>query len=710
MGNIRTTPQKTQEGQASGQVSLEITYGGKESPFGGIDSTAPPAYIAPNCFASSDGFYIVDNQLVLASLQPLTLPTLFSETTGVTLLKVGNFYNSNTGFLNYALGLTLQAIVGPPNGIIYTFYMTVWRYVNQVPTLVGNDTLVIKLFDTKQNPVAATLTLPVLMGQSSNFTDSGSLSLNYGASNVFAGSVSYGYTGGATIASVVAGMVIALNAISASSHFTASASIDGLSIILTATTPGAAGNNLQIADNSSDTTTPTNPPPFFFPTAGDLVNWTNLSGGADAITFSPPQNLGPVSAAEVGGTLYLANLGPMILKYSGPGKFFISSLYAGVKTLRKFAGSLIGLGNIPQLLNTVQNADMIFSWSAANNLDEWAPVTTSGNVTGAGFEQLADISDSLNGLIVSNNTAFILRQEGVSYATALGSGSLPFNVAHIGLGDEGEGAPDRRLVCQYNETGAFIGNTDVFKVSNGVASIGEKIASNLFNNLATTSGPLGAAACAVNIGARIVPIAAFLIGNIIYVYSPDNNTWMQFSYITPVEFVQAPLVLLDVFTNTLSNTTIQREPLLALVFYGKTQVSPPLFETIAFTLEEGMVNSFSVTPQVTFPQEEMLFGRDVVINSLYFSMNAAASLPNNTCVLSFYFNGVLFATYDLNTVQWNSLSGNPIEVTLYPSSMNVFTTHSPQLQIVANTRNGMEVRFSKIQIYASMEPEQRPVS
>lgn len=31
---------------ANGNVGLEITYGGKEAPFGGVDSSAPPAYKA----------------------------------------------------------------------------------------------------------------------------------------------------------------------------------------------------------------------------------------------------------------------------------------------------------------------------------------------------------------------------------------------------------------------------------------------------------------------------------------------------------------------------------------------------------------------------------------------------------------------------------------------------------------------------------------
>ena len=108
MGHIRQIPQTSQEGQQSGQVGLEITYGGKEAPFGGIDSSAPPAYIDPNCFASSDGFLVVDDQLVAVSLQPQVLPTLWGGLSNYVFLKAGTFYNSKYGYINYALGVFVQ--------------------------------------------------------------------------------------------------------------------------------------------------------------------------------------------------------------------------------------------------------------------------------------------------------------------------------------------------------------------------------------------------------------------------------------------------------------------------------------------------------------------------------------------------------------------------------------------------------------------------
>lgn len=63
MGQVKTTE------LPNGNLGLEITYGGKESPFGGVDTSAPPAYIDPRCFTLSDGFLVVDNKLVAVSVQ-----------------------------------------------------------------------------------------------------------------------------------------------------------------------------------------------------------------------------------------------------------------------------------------------------------------------------------------------------------------------------------------------------------------------------------------------------------------------------------------------------------------------------------------------------------------------------------------------------------------------------------------------------------------
>jgi hypothetical protein len=191
-------------------------------------------------------------------------------------------------------------------------------------------------------------------------------------------------------------------------------------------------------------------------------------------------------------------------------------MYSGQTVLGKYAGSLIGLGAIPQLGNTLQNKDMIISWTAASKLDEWSPVDATGNVTGAGFTQLADVDDALRGLVVSNSTLFIIRANGVSYGTALGSGSLPFSFQHVSLGAEGEGSSQTNFISQYNETGAYVGNTDIFKVSGSLQAIGEKINSRFFTALNDSDGPASSNISAYEIGKRVNPLYVLLLDTTLY--------------------------------------------------------------------------------------------------------------------------------------------------------------------------------------------------
>jgi hypothetical protein len=706
VGHVRAIPQVDQAGQQSGNTMLEITYGGLESPFGGIDSSAPAAYIDPKCFADADGFLIVNNKLVAASYKPLPTPELWGGVALVQLLKEGTFYSSKLGQLNYALGYSLTSTSGTPVTVDFIFYLTLWNAATGA--IVDNQVLNLKLFASKIESAPATLVLPVLMGETSDYIDSGNLNLNYGVSGVFVGNIALPYAPGESVAQIVANSVPIIAAASGSTGFTAAASSDGLSIILTAVTPGSAGNNLNVSDASASGTAG-NSPAFYFPIAPSPSAWTALYGGADAFNQNPVQGPFDVATTEVGGVLYFANIGPFILKYSGLGAFTVSSVYAGVKVIKKFAGSLIGLGTITQLGTILQNADMIFSWSAANRLDEWSPIDANGNVTGAGFTQLADIGDVLIGLIVTNNTAFIIRSQGISYATAIQNGSDPFQFAHIGLADEGEGAQSRDLVCQYDQTGAYVGNSNIFQISGSISAIGQKIKAALFSALEGVTDFLSSASCAVFIGGDTFPVVSFMIGESIFTYNPSNGTWMKFTY-TPVSHqIQAQLAV--VYLNQVGRFS-QSGSVLAL--QGKTGLIPAIVPPVSYVLTGGVpnVNSISGQSQITFPQEELLFGRDVTIDALYIALWGDVS---EDTTIEFYFNGVLFSSLVLTTAIYNSLSGNPIENKIFPTGVTgtgVFTSHSPQLQIkiISLTDAGTaSIEFSKIQMYASFEPNQRPV-
>jgi hypothetical protein len=408
-------------------------------------------------------------------------------------------------------------------------------------------------------------------------------------------------------------------------------------------------------------------------------------------------------------------------------------MYEGVGVLRKFAGSLIGVRVTPQLGTILQAADMIFAWSSAEDLNEWNPETSAGLVTGAGFEQLADIADYLSGLIVSAGTAFIIRSNGISYATATGNAALPFDVNHIGLGDEGEGAQFSSLICQYDNTGAFVGNSNVFQISGSISAIGDKVKAAIFqvlnNNFILPQGSyLSSNAGPVFIGGDTFPLVVFSLGLlsggvnatlVLYVYNPANGTWMVFTFPATIGSVEpTEIVVNTILVNSLassnssasSNVYNQDNLVIGIQQYQELE---GLYSPVFYSLQEGVPNSASISRQagVEFPQEEVLFGRDVTFDALYLSLWANVS---EATYVDFYINSVLYATLELDPASWNSLAGNPTEQPLFPVSSygaGAATGQAPQLtfKVRSLTDTGTaQIRFSKLMLLGSFDPKQRP--
>ena len=954
----------------NGNIGLEITYGGTEAPFGGVDSSAPPAYIDPKCFAQCDGFIVVEGRLVAAAMNPVAVPTLWGGTPGVLLIGFGNFYTQTYGQLNYALGYTAVATTGSPTGVAYTFYMTAWNPANS--TQLWNDSFTESLLNSAAhatnaylsmqlqstspgavgNGAAVTITTlttltpsyPSGVTTSASQTSEGGLFINgvlsgagmtisggtgytpntvywvqqganvtgqitvlavdggggisggygvgwslvansyvtsyVGPSNVassvatagkdyvptatttaslvystqsnvvleIAGSRDYtvasngvnfvppalagsgasfaighisvggaivntqigtsgpsynnaaivgiyipymlitngtGYnvgeiyqlvsaksggrvgnnvvnfgptspntfgsgvwveitgigTGGsvtsarllgtglqtstiiqdtgvsqlvfylattgaaigvATLtgsgADVLTNMAAAINA--GDPAVTASVNITASTLTLTADVAGAAGNAITVQDKS--TITGPNLYYYYFP----VRTVTNLIGGSDGSLFGTvlsttlPQH---ASIANVGGVLFVGNIGPMIIKYGGPGIFTGSTTYQGVRQLKKFGGSLIGLGVIPAPGAVLTGLDMMFAWSAALNLDVWNPLDLNNNITGAGFNQLADIGDYLSGLVVSNGTAFILRAEGESYATSTGNATSPFNWAHISLGDTGEGAQFPALVCQYGQTGAYVGNSNIYQVSSSISAIGDKIKTALYNVLGGTNvADLSCVTCALYIVDEVV-VVIFAVGNTLFAYNTVNGTWQTLT-------LKASLLASN--TQYLCGVFASANSSIATPKFNQTQPVLCLGEGSGYnfySLQEGLTNtnSASLAPSVTFPVEEVAFGRDITIDAIYLALYANLA---DTVALNFSIGGVSFGSLVLTHAEFPSIGTTPIEFAVFPTG--VFTTHSPQLQVTitgASTTHTNLVRFTKLTMFGSYDPSQRPV-
>jgi hypothetical protein len=972
MGAIKATE------LSNGNIGLEITYGGKEAPFGGVDTSAPPAYIDPKCFTQCDGFIVVNNKLVTASLNPITIPPLWNNVAGVTLIGFGNFYNQTYGTLNYALGYAAVAVpaVSPnPSGVTYTFYMTSWAPGSS--TTAYNDVLTTTQYNSVTPAVAASITMQLqstgsgtpgsgatviieTVGDYVGYAPDGndgvhltgiitSLSIS-GGSGYVQGTTYYILQNGVISAQVTLGVVSNTGAIidgnftlatdtftttdinssgaliivaTAGINYTASSSANATLTLTTtgeiklavdgpwggpveydvpyyglqATTPSSSGSwacvaaaqvcsstgHITSVDNIFSAATTVNcaivtvriPQNFiswggsgynvgemYYLVSGhvimtapyleyDIINnvdpgvyilvtsvsaggaitgfylmgsggftsavYQNSLGGVDQLlllggrvpvnstsssinyilttlaseingTADAPYNIADVnvtavadtasssliltarlagvlgnqvivldtsvisgpdpiyyyfpvrtppgtylaggndgtsagttlqtvlpaqaSIVSVGGTLYIGNIGPFIIKYEKPGVFVVSSTYLGVQVLRKFAGSLIGLGyinapggNPPGTF--VSSQSMVFAWSATNDLDIWNPEDLNGNITGAGFEQLADIGDYLTGLVVTSGTAFILRSQGISYATATGNATSPFSIAHIGLGDQGEGSQLSQLVCQYDQTGVFVGNTDIFQVSNAIVPIGSKIKYDLYQTILNSLRlPLGSTTCAVYIEDEI-PVFIFAIGPYLFIYNASNGTWQNLT----------TLMQFDANTNALLGVLASSNTSLVAGVYDQTQFAVMYNISgryVAYILGNSLqsvvsLNANSPGTSVTFPVEEIAFGRDITIDGIYVSI--MANISENTYVY-FSLNQEIWATYLLSANLIDTEDTTPYEFQVFPDSGIPYTGHSPQLRIslgVGSSYDAVELAVVKVVMFGSYDPNQRPV-
>jgi hypothetical protein len=410
MGVIKQTPQK-----GSPIVELEITYGGTEAPFGGIDTSAPPAYIDPRCFVDASSFMVVDNKLCLVTLQSYTLPVLFLNLSAPIIIGAGTAQfdtnaNGNAALqYNYAIGYTMANVAGPPSGKTYTFYITAWDPSNIAIT--WDDNISYTFLDSAIPAAAASITLPLVSsgptvssggsGALLNITSLSSTSffidqvaaisivhpgtgyvVGGNGYNIVQGSNStalllvdtvdgsggiltahilygadgFGYsTGAATLRvannpssvsittnssvagsqtyspytislpsgltqqqQIIQGLIYAINiggggGTAPNPDIFASASADGNSLVLTSTIPGAIGNTFTVIDTTVNPISAGSPPLYYFP----VRTITNFTGGVNQITSVAPTTVGPASLTNIGNTLYIANIGPAILEYSG---------------------------------------------------------------------------------------------------------------------------------------------------------------------------------------------------------------------------------------------------------------------------------------------------------------------------------------------------------------------------------------------------------
>ncbi|HEY4799151.1 MAG TPA: hypothetical protein VII99_08770, partial [Bacteroidia bacterium] len=398
---------------------------------------------------------------------------------------------------------------------------------------------------------------------------------------------------------------------------------------------------------------------------------------------------------------------------------------------------------------------LIFSWSAEGNYYEWNPLDATSLVTGAGFSQLADISDMLTGLVIANSVAFILRAEGLSYAQVQTSASLPFEFNHVDLTKEGQGCPSTSLWTQFDQLGFYVGSSNVFVLSQSPQAVGDKILKKLYPDLVLASNypnPPGFQDSAYNdtnvepltilINQRPITFFSVNINGTLYVFSPQDGAWMKLNTLPAYPVWSG--VGKGVTYNIMKCISLPTDGIMG--YGGSFQYKSSYMYIqqvqrtgLSFALQAPLLYQFvpQVSPQqscyVTFPAEEISHGRDITIDAVYATVSGIPGVVVNMYVSGWQRDQQGVSSYVSNvfigqiTLDANADPRQYEEYQFFNIDGSAITLKAPQLQMFVSSQtpptwtppitapypgypydSNPQFKCSKISMLGSFDPNQRP--
>ena len=675
----------------NGTLDLEITYGGPDAPFGGIDASAPPMYIDPKCFVNCSGFLIQDDKLIAVSWQSMGINITDWNALSEIFLGVGHFYASGQ-FWNWILSYSLGGGPGnPPIGIV-TYNVRLWPagFTGNLSIAANGTTLPLAQIPTTVPATPATAQIVV---NGSTATVGGNIAITIGAAPVVNVMVNIGDT----VTVVAANIVTAINAALGPATAIVDAGFTNR-VDLTTTATGFAANSTALIIGVTIGGGGTIPLP---------IASTPFNGAMDSYLTNYGLPINPLSWTAVGESVYFGGPGTMILKLAldqNHPQLTPLTQYLGANVLGKFNGQLIAAGVTPGPGQVIQDSEMVIAWSAPEGeYGIWEPLFSDGTVTGAGFNQVEDISDYLTGIFINPGLAVLLRSEGIDYITPLSNGPTPFDFVHISNAKLGEGCQDPRLVTQYDQFGCFVGNSDIYEFSGSLIPIGKKIKNFLLNDARQQGAPSQAFRGSVSgpflIDNNTDVYAHFLVGPSVFNYNFNNKTWVSQDLVTANTVFYIGQIA--IIYNPDAPDAVGFVP--ALITFGPAQ-GPEFWQ-----LSPGVSNaSFqgSTSSFIEFPEEEIMFGRDITIDSAL--LNAAGTAGQE---IHFDISATIQGTFTLPVGASPSIYQDyQIFFTDNPAN-DKCTVKNPQLTLSCDENLvGVinQVKIAKVALFGSFDPNQRP--
>jgi len=698
--------------------SLEITYGGRECPFGGVDSSAPDPYIGPGQLTQDSINGLVNNGTLVA--------TFFNT------LSVNNV--SVAALLGY----------GELNGQIFFVYLNADGKTVQVtglpnfPSITGSYT--IGFIDTS-TIYSSTLFLNVKPNTLSYKNINGICYFSFpGSPFIFQHnnqnlSLLTTYLG-ASFLSELNGRLIAknvwkINATQASyvsSAFTSSQTNQATqagSGTTTTNSPGLGGFssqavgggqicNLAVTISGGFACSPTG-------TVGCSGTVALQYSDDNGVTWNTYKswNLDPNNITLPQQTITIPNI-PTVNIDTIQVRTIVTAtsvLGATASTVAVLYSSVATIVTTSSLI--INNYPYQYAWSAPQGAySQFNPLTTQNGIaiaTGAGFNNLPDVEDTITGYISTGPTQFVLRGQGITEVSPLNSGINPFSFDHLWASNKGIGTIYPGTVSQYGSLGGFLSDTDIFTLGySGLNSISFKALSAIYQDLIGTCG-------GNNIAGGMGPI--YLNGEVsnvfilaacdtssnptiyIWMFNFRTNEWFRFQNththkITGIQIISVNLNQIEPVNGYNSIfVVIADDNSDAFILDLTTDASLPNF-TIG--------NPLPVNPILVFQAEEILPLRDISIDSILLYYNASETTATKL-VVDLSINGIAFEPLDdANDV----VDGNWHYTKLSPTNGTPYMGNSPQLTInvpLTHDSGKNSIQFGKIVLLGGVDVSQRPL-
>jgi hypothetical protein len=226
---------------------------------------------------------------------------------------------------------------------------------------------------------------------------------------------------------------------------------------------------------------------------------------------------------------------------------------------------------------------------------------------------------------------------------------------------------------------------------------------------------MGSTGFGLEIGGSETVCFAFMLAKTIYIFNATNGVWMIIPFVPGLplhKFVFNSLIC--PLSNSGMQTTGQAfsQGILSLMSQNFNETTTVLEAPYLQQLQEGITLSpgGSIGAFITFPVEEIMFGREIIIDALFVA-TILTGVSAGPALITFSINGTPFGTLTVSNTIFDA-DANPAEFQIFPEA-STFAAVDPQLSIsISNTGSApttLFLRFTKIAIFGSFDPTQRPV-